>query len=162
ALEEELVVADAEFSPDGRRVLVRLEDGSLRVHDAASGAAVTPSLKRPASADWKAAFSGDGRWVLLISSPGPRRQSAVRGGDAATGQPAGVPLRQGDRPVFHAALSPDGRRLLTVSSAGGAVDGAGEVMVWDVATARPLTPPMQHGRGIYHAARHARFTADGR
>ncbi|HKB39649.1 MAG TPA: tetratricopeptide repeat protein, partial [Gemmataceae bacterium] len=159
-------VKHAEFSPDGRRVLVRLEDdreeNSLRVYDAASGAAVTPPLKRSASADWKAAFSGDGRWVLLISSAGPGRQSEVRVWEAATGRPAGAPLRQGDRAIFHATLSPDGRRLLTVGSQDLTVNGPGEAQVWDVATARPVTPPMPHGRGIFHGARHAAFTPDGR
>src|SRR5262249_58047298 len=59
-------------------------------------------------------------------------------------------------------LGGDGRRLLTVGSQDLTARGRGEAQVWDVATARPVTPPMPHGRGIFHGARHAAFTPDGR
>src|SRR5262249_6778174 len=115
ALKGELV-KHAEFSPDGRRVLLRLEDNSLRVHDATSGAAITPPLKGPAGAQGSVAFSGDGKWVVALDRGGSGSGGEVRVWDAARGRPAGAAVREPDRPIFHAALSPDGRRLLTVSA----------------------------------------------
>src|SRR5438445_658911 len=53
---------------------------------------------------------------------------------------------------LHFHLSPDGSRILTL--------GKGGLMarVWDAATGKPLTPPLQHGGIVWRAA----FSPDSR
>jgi WD40 repeat protein/tetratricopeptide (TPR) repeat protein len=54
--------------------------------------------------------------------------------------------------VMHADFSPDGRRIVTTASDSTA-------RVWDIATGRPITPPLAHSSGTVYWAE---FTADGR
>jgi tetratricopeptide (TPR) repeat protein len=57
--------------------------------------------------------------------------------------------------INHAEFSPDGRRIATAS--GWALWMNGEARVWDAATGRPLSPPLQHGHNIEFAT----FSPDG-
>jgi WD40 repeat protein/serine/threonine protein kinase/tetratricopeptide (TPR) repeat protein len=66
-----------------------------------------------------------------------------------------------DRPVLFAAFSPDGRRVVTADGSRNLVGKAAkpaEARVWDVATGRPLTPPLKHEGTVVYAA----FSPDGR
>ncbi|MCI0456949.1 MAG: serine/threonine protein kinase [Gemmataceae bacterium] len=91
----------------------------------------------------------------------------VRFWNPRTGRPAGPPLRV-QRGVRFAAFSPDGKTLLT----GNALDpfrnvyvaevhrsqATGIAQFWDVQTAKPLGPPMDHWSRVLAVA----FSPDGR
>src|SRR5207247_1258211 len=76
-------VTDAEFSPDGRRVVTATggKGGEAGVWDAATGQPLTPPLRHRREVS-NVAFSPDGRRILTSSWDGTARQW-----DATTGRP---------------------------------------------------------------------------
>jgi WD40 repeat protein len=103
------------------------------------------------------AFSPDGKSMLTGSEDGTARLW-----DAVTGRPLQAPF-QPDMPVLSVAFSPDGKTVLTgVGSGyltnGGLDSGRGAVYLWDLASGKPLGPPLPHQRGVPAAA----FSPDGR
>ncbi len=177
-------VQAARFSPDGRRVVTASADGTARVWDTATGAAVG----RPLTHDGPvlgAEFSADGRKVVTASADGTARLW-----EADSGRVLAPPLKPG-RPLTCARFSPDGTRVVTADegptarlwdAAGhplgvsfrheGAVrwaafspdgkwlvtaseDGTGRV--WDAQTGKPRTPPLKHAAGLTYAV----FSPDG-
>jgi WD40 repeat protein len=142
ALAEEAPIAEDQLVPAAPRFL-RLGDGTtVQVRRAAAGG----PLRRPRGADGvveEAAFSPDGRRVVVLGNDG-----AARMWETGTGEPAATPWHQAG--VVYAAFSPDGFRLLT----------AGEdrtVRLWDAVRGEVLSPP----RKELHAIRHAFFRPDG-
>jgi serine/threonine protein kinase/WD40 repeat protein len=128
----------AAFSPDGRRVLVGVENGA-QVHDAATGNAVTP---RPTEEDIQEAFfSQDGTRVL---TRGPKRWSVWDSASGRrigppTGVPAGNPVNDRDG-IMAAHLSPDGRWVLLTS---GSSETGGAACVRDATTGRLVGPVLR-------------------
>jgi eukaryotic-like serine/threonine-protein kinase len=122
-------VVDVAFSPDGRALLTRSHDATARLWDATTGEPLTDYLRHeglPA-----AAFSPDGRRVATAGN----LEDQARIWDAQSGQALpGATLSQGSQ-VTALAFSPDGRVLGV-----GCKDGSARL--WDVATAKPLGPPM--------------------
>jgi WD40 repeat protein len=151
------MVWPAEFSPDGRLIVTASQDKTARIWDAATGQPATPTLQH-AGKVWWATFSPDGRLVATACE-----DHTARIWDAHTGEPAGLPLQHSEE-VTYVAFSPDGQRLVTASGESffrimdGFKDRPGEARVWDVATGKPLTPPMQHKLGVFQAV----FSPDGR
>jgi WD40 repeat protein/tRNA A-37 threonylcarbamoyl transferase component Bud32 len=150
------VVLYASFSPDGQRLVTTSFDHTARIWNAETGQPVTPALQHTDIVGW-ATFSPDGRLVVTTS-----QDHTARIWDAHTGVPVGLPLQHSEA-VTYAAFSSDGKRLVTAS--GEAVynlmdfkDRPGEARVWDVATGKPLTPPMQHTLGVFQAI----FSPDNR
>jgi hypothetical protein len=99
-------VSAASFSPDGRWVVTGSRQGTARVWDATTGAAVTPLLKH-GRGQIRVAFSPDGRRVVTGGG-----DYDARWWDATTGEALGPPLRHRGW-VYHLAFSPDGLRLAT-------------------------------------------------
>jgi WD40 repeat protein len=147
----------AAFSPDGRFVVTASQDHTARVWNAATGRPVTPPLKH-AGKVWWAAFSSDGRLVATACE-----DHTARLWDAVTGAPVGPPMEHAQE-VIYVAFSPDGKSLVTASGESifrimdGFKEAPGEARVWEVATGKPLTPPMQHKMSVFQAL----FSPDGR
>lgn len=132
-------------TPDGTRVVTGSVDGTARLWDVATGAALGAPMAHdgPVRA---VTFSPDGRHVATTSS-----DRTARVWDAATGAPVAAPLVHTWR-VHSAVFSPDGRRLVTTTH--------GHAHLWDTATWREATPPLDHGNGESIDA--AAFSPDGR
>jgi WD40 repeat protein/DNA-binding SARP family transcriptional activator len=130
-----------EFSPDGRKLIVPLLDGTVRVVPVGGGAvSVLRGHEGPA---WAAHFSPDGRTALSTGDDG-----SARIWDLAGGAPTVL-----DHPdvVAGAEFSPDGRRVATA-----AADGV--VRVWDARGGGHLTSI----RADEQEANAVRFSEDGR
>jgi WD40 repeat protein len=124
----------AAFSPDGTRVVTASWDDTARVWHAATGKPVTRPLEHQARVN-SVAFSPDGAC---------RRVSAGVGG--------GCVRSEGIRTLrsVSAAFSPDGTHVVTAS-----VDQTARV--WDAATGKALTYPLEHQGPVVSAA----FSPDG-
>jgi serine/threonine protein kinase/WD40 repeat protein/tetratricopeptide (TPR) repeat protein len=165
------------FSPDGKELfLVYKNDMFLRrprstglqvvarVWSTASGQPLGDVREldiRPSRDSFKA-FVTEGRRILVVS-----KDDAARVFNAHTGQPIGQPLpldkglfaglaQDPDRP---SPFSPDGQRVLLTYAPANQVDeqSRGEARLWEVATGRPLTPPMMLSAPVHKFA----FSADG-
>jgi WD40 repeat protein/Flp pilus assembly protein TadD len=145
------------FTPDGRAITIR-GDGQEERWDADTGRRLATG-PRYGSSVTRAAFSADGRRVVTVDQDPRTGQVAVHTWDAASGEPAGPALRAEIRDVpstnkCQAALSADGSRLLTWMS----TETEGSARLWDVATGRPITPPLKHRIRLQSA----RLSLDGR
>jgi WD40 repeat protein len=142
------------FSPDGRRLFTSGGD-AVKIWDASSGRAVGPANGFRGYVAGPAAFSPDGRRLIVAAEPGPAGgQPEARVWDVDTGRPLIPPLTF-DRAIGSATFSPDGHRLVTI----------GDVAVartWDAATGRSITPPMQHGVSGGAGGGRVTFSPDGR
>jgi WD40 repeat protein len=152
------VVRSAAFSPDGTRVVTTSNDKTARVWDAATGKPLTNPLEHGGFV-LRAAFSPDGTRVITASGDG-----TARVWDAATGKPLTSPFRHNDvgfNVVFGAAFSPDGSRVVTAAGKPNpnvlGASGDGTAWVWDAATGKPLTSPLEQQGQVWSAA----FSPDG-
>jgi WD40 repeat protein len=132
------VSIQAEFSPDGRYIVIGpadavVEEKDARVWDAHTGQPVSPPLHHKDGV-LLVAFSPDGFWVVTGS-----KDRTARLWDARSGRPM-VPPMWHPGWVDYAEFSADSRRLVTSS--------LGTVRVWDTATGSPLTPPLRAGNGL--------------
>jgi len=133
-------VREAQFSPDGRRVVTGSGDGTARIWDALTGKTLAPPLLHKASV-WDARFSPDGSLVATASADG-----TARVWDAATGHAVTEPLRHRGSATL-VRFSPDGQRILTASADGTA-------RLWDARTGRPLADPFQHAASVWGVFSH--------
>jgi WD40 repeat protein/serine/threonine protein kinase len=140
----------AEFNSDGRRVVTVSDNGSAKVWDAITGAAITPyvRLDKPLQG---AVFSDDGRYFATVggifpgeesitsrSTAGPTLEGEREGvacvWDANTGQPVTPAIRIKEA-VRSARFSPDGRWLLTQARRA--------VWLWDAQTGLSAGLPIE-------------------
>jgi WD40 repeat protein/tetratricopeptide (TPR) repeat protein len=108
-----------------------------------------------------AAFSPDGRRLATGTSEPQGRRGVARVWDVASGQPICQPMPV-DGGVFRVSFSPDGTRLLTLGFHWAAEKDKpvkwGTAQVWEVATGRAVTPPLQHAGNLEWA----QFSPDGK
>ena len=117
------IVTAAAFSPNGRFLVIREEDNSIRVWNAATGSALTPRLHSGKAALF-AAFSPDGRLLVTTGA-----DCMARVWDPYTGLPLTPPMPY---PLVcrRAYFSSDGAKLVVVQD-------KDTLSVWD------LTPDMR-------------------
>jgi WD40 repeat protein len=142
-------VADAQFSPDGTRIVTAtgtllVPRGAIRVWDASTGKPLTASLKHDACV-FNVCFSSDGRRVVSSS-----QDKSARIWDVAEGK-LWVRALGHDGPVLWACFSPDGTKVATASADGTA-------RLWDALSGDPITPSLKHGGAV----RDIEFSPDGR
>ena len=148
------------FSPDGETLIAASSDGSVGKWDLAHPQTPFTELNRQESGVWSAAYSADGRWLVL----GSKRDDAFAIWDlnqaeagpivvsdlqpAATGSGPGL-IKDGGVPV---AFSPDGTTLAT-----GSLNGA--IRIWRSGEfIRPVTSLRGHENGLLALA----YSNDGK
>jgi WD40 repeat protein/serine/threonine protein kinase len=144
ALEHGFVVWSAQFSPDGKRIVTALTDGSARVWDVQTDQPVGVPMQHSKRVN-SVQFSPDGKRIVTASW-----DFTARVWDAQTGLPLTEPLPHAHR-VMSAEFSPDGNRIVTAS-------WDDTARVWDAQSGKPLTAPMVHTEYVNAA----QFSPDGK
>lgn len=142
-LEHPRPVAGWSFSPDGKRVVMGCEDGTVQVWEADTGKKLT-AVKHDDRVGW-VSFSPDGKRLVTGS-----RDRTVRVWDADTGKPISPPLVH-DSWASRVCFSPDGGRVITGPH--GTV-----AQVWDAVSGKKLTPPLKHADTVSDV----KFSPDGK
>jgi WD40 repeat protein len=123
------LAGQAEFSPDGRRIVTTHNGKVARVFDVESGREIA-TLPGHAGAVAVTHFSPDNKFILTGSA-----DNTVRLWDAEKFEPAGPPMAH-DKPVRHAVFDPTGRVIATATDR--------VVFVWDRATGRLVSQLKGH------------------
>ncbi len=121
-------VLGANFSPDGKRIVVTNTQGVAQVWDVPTGQAVGEPMRHDDMV-WTAAFSPDGRRIVTASFDG-----TARVWDADTGAAMGRPMRH-DARLYAASFSPDGRWIATASF-------DHHARIWDAQTLKTVGEPL--------------------
>ncbi|WP_437573120.1 nSTAND1 domain-containing NTPase [Sorangium sp. So ce887] len=137
------VVMNAQYSPDGKRIVTASLDRTARVWNA-DGAGEPLVLRGHEDGVYSAAFSADGKRIVTGSLD---RTARVWNADGA-GEP--LVLRGHEDGVYSAAFSADGERIVTAS-------WDKTVRVWNADGAGEPLVLRGHEDGVYSAA----FSADG-
>jgi WD40 repeat protein len=132
------------FTPNGKQVIAGVEDGSIRILDAATGREAH-RLDAHGPGWVSVSVSGNGS---LIASGGADK--TVRIWDVKTEREKAV-MRGHTEPVHHVALSPNGRTVVSAS-------WDKTVRVWDAANGRELRQLTGHGDTAFGL----KFTPDGK
>ena len=98
-----------EFSPDGKTFFTGLDNGEVRLWDAATLTPLGDAVPRIPAASGQGMFSPDGKSILIGCEDG-----SVWLWDLATRKPLIPPLRH-QGPVYGRAFSPDGKTIVTGS-----------------------------------------------
>jgi WD40 repeat protein len=131
------------FSPDGKRVLAGLGDGTAFIFDAESGAQLL--ILKAGREHVTAAFSPDGKLVATAAN------KTARIFDAETGAQTALLTGHKDQ-VFTVMFSPDGKRLLTAS-----LDDTARI--WDIDSGKDVAVLEGNRRATMKSAA---FSPDGR
>jgi WD40 repeat protein/serine/threonine protein kinase len=143
-LEHGVVVWSAQFSPDGKRIVTALADGTARVWDAQTDQPLTEPMQHSRRIT-SAQFSPDGKRIVTASL-----DETARVWDAQTGKPLTRPLMHGAL-VNSAQFSPDGQRVVT-----GCSDGTARL--WDAQSGQLLSESSKHSGAVQSA----QFSPDGK
>ena len=136
-------VNSTHFSPDGHRIAAGINDGTVKVWEAAGGKELF-TLRGHNGGVNSVAFSPDGQRLVTGSD-----DDTARVWEAATGEE--LLTRKGhSSPVQSVAFSADGGRIAT-----GSLDGTAKV--WEAASGKERLTFKGHSRGVFSAA----FSPDG-
>ena len=136
------LVSDALFSPDGARILTRVEGPEAYIWDYERGRLAVPPLRHEAKV-WHAAWSHDGTLVATASD-----DRTARIWDARDGRPIRT-LRHPDG-VRWLAFAPGSARLETACA-------DGKVRTWDTASGAEAGPPLELPEAVQYVA----YSGDG-
>ncbi|KAK7059455.1 WD40 repeat-like protein [Favolaschia claudopus] len=141
-------VMSVAFSPDGKHIVSGSDDNTtVRIWDAATGAAIGEPLQGHDSAVTSVAFSPDGKHIVSGSF-----DQTVRIWDAAIGEAIGEPLQGHISWITSVVFSPDRQHIVSGSS-------DRTVRIWDAATGTAIGEPLQgHGNAVTSVA----FSPDGK
>jgi RNA polymerase sigma factor (sigma-70 family) len=145
------------FAPDGKTLVSRGVDQTVRVWDVATGKELR-RIDGLAGAARSLALSPDGKTLAAATGDYPKGPSDVRLYEVATGEELRRFRQEGVTEAV--AFSPDGRRLAAgwgANSSGGGNPG-GEVRLWETATGKPLPSLTGHKRLVISVA----FSPDGK
>ncbi|MBI1176105.1 protein kinase [bacterium] len=150
--QDEYLLKDARFSPDGRNILVgylgAAHNGSARLWDSATGKQILPKMRYSSGCVGLIEFAPDGK-KFLLAPPYRIYGTNVSVWDAATGKMC-FELNHSDA-IWFATFSPDGRHLATASHDKTA-------RVWDATTGRAVGPELRHDSLVWHTC----FAPDSR
>jgi WD40 repeat protein/serine/threonine protein kinase len=121
------IIASATFTPDRRRVAVRLWDASVRVWDPLTRQPVSLPMEHTDEVNLTI-FSPSGRELLTGS-----RDGSTRVWNVETGRPL-TPIRRHRELVNRGLFSPDGRTVVTISTG----VSRNEIKVWDARSGNTL------------------------
>ncbi|CAE6536965.1 unnamed protein product [Rhizoctonia solani] len=130
-------VLSAAYSPDGSRVALGCEDGTVNICDAHTGLLLVGPLD--GHSDWVRCviFSPDGAYVLSASS-----DCTIRKWDAISGVPLPASFQGHTHPVKSIAFSPDGTRVVS-----GSWDNT--VRIWNAQDGKPVSESLEgHKWGV--------------
>ena len=129
-IETPAAVSSVAFSPDGQRIVSGgVDDGTVRLWDAATGQPIGQPMTGHTDRVYSVAFSPDGQRIVSGSA-----DNTVRLWDADTGQTRRPSTDRAHRTtVYSVAFSPDGQRIVS-----GSDDNT--VRLWDAATGQPDRP----------------------
>jgi WD40 repeat protein/tetratricopeptide (TPR) repeat protein len=139
-------VGRADFTPDGKRLLLSIGSNRAGVWDVATGKPVSPPLVL-ARECWQTHFSPDGRLVVAVEG------NQAQTWDVASGKAQTAPMEH-SKEVRVVTFRPDGRAVL---SATGDYRGRNEIRIWDPTTGNLLFPILQ----IPEAINQVVFSPDG-
>ena len=125
------------FSPDSRFLAMTGVGEKMLVWDAQTGR----ELCRLESWGGAPQFSRDGERVAT-------RSEAAQVFETRTGKPIGAAIKPPDSMLGGIALSPDGLRIAAAFNTSAGEGYGGSERVWEVATGKPVTPPMEHQSGV--------------
>ena len=119
------------YSPNGRHIISGSGDGTIRIWDAETGAAVGNPLEGHRLSVSSVAYSPDGRHITSGSD-----DKTIRIWDAKTGAAVGNPLEGHSSYVSSVAYSPDGRHIIS-----GSDDRT--IRIWDAETHTGVGRPLE-------------------
>ncbi|MBD2175417.1 hypothetical protein H6F42_00625 [Pseudanabaena sp. FACHB-1998] len=141
----ESIVFSTAFSPDGRKIIAGLRDGTLRLFDTISGAPIDDPFQGHEDRVWSVAFSPDGKAIVSGSVDKTLRLWDLQG------NPIGTPFRGHEDRVWSVAFSPDGKAIVS-----GSQDKT--LRLWDLQGNPIGTPFRGHEDSVFSVA----FSPDGK
>ncbi|KDN36821.1 hypothetical protein RSAG8_10603, partial [Rhizoctonia solani AG-8 WAC10335] len=124
-------------SPDGTRIAVGCENGTISIYDSREGSLLTGPLSGHTNWVRCVVFSPDGTRILSSSS-----DCTIRLWNALDGNPISAPFEGHTHPVKSVAFSSDGSRIVS-----GSWDST--VRIWDAASGNPVMPALEgHEWGV--------------